>query len=111
MIKQSFYKELVRSIWQSRGRFFSVMAIIFLGVSFFAGINATEPDMVLSADKYFKEQRLSDLRIFSPLGFKEEDLASLRQQPGVAVVQEGYSKDLFFTTSSGTTSIVRLPEL
>ena len=108
MIKQSFYKELVRSIWQSRGRFFSVMAIIFLGVSFFAGINATEPDMVLSADKYFKEQRLSDLRIFSPLGFKEEDLASLRQQPGVAVVQKGYSKDLFFTTSSGTTSIVRL---
>ena len=95
MIKQSFYKELVRSIWQSRGRFFSVMAIIFLGVSFFAGINATEPDMVLSADKYFKEQRLSDLRIFSPLGFKEEDLAfkaAARSGCGAG----GYSKDLFF---------------
>ncbi|HZK25299.1 MAG TPA: FtsX-like permease family protein [Oscillospiraceae bacterium] len=108
MAKQSFYKELVRSIWQSRGRFFSVMAIIFLGVSFFAGINATEPDMVLSADKYFKEQHLSDLRIFSPLGFAQQDLTALEQLSKVATVQKGYSKDLFFTTAAGTTSVVKL---
>ena len=53
--------------------------------------------MVLSADKYLRS-RLSDLRIFSPLGFKEEDLL-LKAAARVAVVQEGYSKDLFSTSS------------
>lgn len=108
MKKKSFYKDLFRSIWLSRGRFFSVMAIIFLGVSFFAGINATEPDMLLSADKYFKEQRLSDFRIFSPLGFTAEDLETLNNINGVEYVQKGYCRDLFFTTPGGVTSIVKL---
>ncbi|NLZ39486.1 MAG: FtsX-like permease family protein [Firmicutes bacterium] len=84
------------------------MAIIFLGVSFFAGINATEPDMILSADKYFKEQRLSDFKIFSPLGFTQEDLENLSKISGVEYIQKGYSRDLFFTTSEGVTSVVKL---
>lgn len=108
MKASSFRKDLVRSIVKSRGRFFSVMAIIFLGVSFFAGINATEPDMVLSADKYYKEQNLSDFRIISPLGFKEEDLQALGAVEGVTRIQKGFYKDLFLVTPAGTTSVVKL---
>ncbi|MCR3921030.1 MAG: FtsX-like permease family protein [Firmicutes bacterium] len=111
MVKTSFNRDLIRSIIKSRSRFFSVMAIIFLGVCFFAGINATEPDMLLSADKYYKEQRLSDFRIFSPLGFKDEDFAGLHNISDVKTVQKGYYKDLFFTTPVGTTSIVKLMSL
>lgn len=108
MKKRSFYKNLARSISGSKGRFFSIMAIIFLGVSFFAGINATEPDMIISADKYYREQKLSDFRIISPLGFKEVDLEDIQSLRGVSQVQKGYYKDLFLTTLNGDSNIVKL---
>ena len=62
-ITKAYLKELVRSISRSKTRFFSIMAIIAIGVGFYAGINATEPDMVLSADRFYKNTNLSDFRI------------------------------------------------
>ncbi|QSX09381.1 FtsX-like permease family protein [Alkalibacter rhizosphaerae] len=104
----AFWKNLFRSILRGKGRFLSVMAIIFLGVSFFAGINATKPDMILSADEYFKDQELGDYRIISPLGFKEEDKRSMETIDDVEQVQYGYSKDLFMTMPGGQLSIVKV---
>jgi len=54
MRQKSFYKDLKRAIYNSKSRFISIMAMIALGVSFFAGINATKPDMILSADTYYR---------------------------------------------------------
>ncbi len=108
MKKKSFYKDLIRTILKSKARFISIMAIIAVGVGFFAGINATEPDMISSADKYYKDNNLSDFRIVSPLGFKEVDIKNVSETKGIAAVQKGYSKDLFLTSKEGVTSIVRL---
>lgn len=103
----SFRKNLIRSITRSPGRFFSVMTIIFLGVSFFAGINATKPDMLLSADGYFRQQNLGDYRVVSPLGFTAEDQKALEEIDDVEQVQYGYSKDLYLAMPDGQQSIVK----
>jgi putative ABC transport system permease protein len=108
MVKKAFAKDLRRSIIKSHARFLSILAIIALGVGFFAGINATEPDMILSADKYFKDTRLADFRLISPLGFKPEDIEAVRQTAGVSAIQEGYSKDVFLISEAGATAVVRL---
>lgn len=108
MKKKSFYKDLFRSIYKTKARFLSILAIIALGVGFFAGINATEPDMIISADTYYKNNNLSDFRIISPLGFKESDINNVKETPGVDRVQEGYSKDLFLTSSEGNTKTIKL---
>jgi len=105
---RSFIKDLTRSIWKTYARFLSILAIIALGVGFFAGINATEPDMILSADRYYQEHALADFRLISPLGFRAEDIEAVSAVTGVRQVQAGYSKDLFLTTSSGTTATVRV---
>ncbi|OPZ92306.1 MAG: FtsX-like permease family protein [Firmicutes bacterium ADurb.Bin419] len=107
-MKTALYKSLLRMILKSLPRFLSVLAIIAVGVGFFAGINATEPDMILSADKYYKNNNLSDFRIISPLGFKEEDISNVMKTEGIYSVQKGYSKDLFLTSQEGITSIVKL---
>ena len=107
-VRRSFLKDIARSLWRTRTRFLSVFAMITLGVGFFAGINATRPDMLLSADRYYQEQKLSDFRIVSPLGFRDQDLAALRQTPGVATVETGSVKDIFLTTEQGATATVRL---
>ncbi len=102
MRKKSFYKDLKRSLSSSKARFLSIMAMIALGVGFFAGINATEPDMVLSADQYFKDQNLSNFRIMSPLGFESEDLAKIRSVPETDVIMESYTKDVFLSSEEST---------
>lgn len=95
MKKQSFFKDLKRSILTSKARFLSIMAMIALGVGFFAGINATEPDMVLSADQYYKDQNLANYRIMSPLGFMTEDMEKIRSLPEIDLIMESYTKDVF----------------
>ncbi len=99
MKRQSFYKDLKRSISSSKARFLSIMAMIALGVGFFAGINATEPDMVLSADQYYKDQNLANFRIMSPLGFEGEDLEKIRNLPETDIIMESYTKDVFINDS------------
>lgn len=108
MKKKSFYKDLFRSIYKTKARFLSILSIIALGVGFFAGINATEPDMLLSADTYYKNNNLSDFRIISPLGFTESDTINIKEIAGVDRVQPGYSKDLFLTSKEGNTLTLKL---
>ena len=108
MRKTAFFKDILISISRSKARFFSILIIIAIGVGFFAGINATESDMIQSADKYYKDTNLSDFRIQSPLGFRESDINSVKDINSVDLVQEGYSKDLFLTNKDGNTSTIRL---
>ena len=88
MAQKSFMKDLFRSISNTKARFLSIMAIIALGVGFFAGINATEPDMLLSADRYYQEHNLLDFRLVSALGFEAGDIERVRETEGVEIVQE-----------------------
>lgn len=108
MRNKTFFKEFFRTISRSKTRFFSIVTIIAIGVGFFAGINATEPDMILSADKYFEEKNLADFRVISPLGFEEEDIEQLEKLPGIEEVQAEYWVDIFAESEEGYTSIVRL---
>lgn len=107
MKQKSFFKDLKRSVYNSKSRFLSIMAMITLGVGFFAGIKAAEPDMILSADTYYKDYDLADFRIMSPLGFTEEDLEMVKSLPEAYIVKESYSLDAFIT-SSDQTSVIKV---
>ncbi|WP_050632326.1 FtsX-like permease family protein [Bacillus andreraoultii] len=107
-MKKALYKNLYRSIKNNKTRFFSILLIIAIGVGFFAGINATEPDMILSSDHYYKEAKLFDVRVTSPLGFSDKDMRTVKNLNQIETVQAGYTKDLFLTTKDGNTYTVRL---
>ena len=102
MAKNAFQKDLYRAITGSKARFFSILVMIALGVGFFSGINATKPDMVLSADAYYKDYNLANFRIYNPLGYQEEDLAAVEETKEVLEVLRSYSKDLFVSSSLET---------
>ena len=74
MKKRAMKKDFWMEIKKSRGRFLSIFLIVALGVSFFSGIRAAEPDLRLSGDAYFDEQNLMDLKVLGTLGITEEDL-------------------------------------
>ena len=76
-------KDTLREIRKSLGRFFSIFAIVAIGVAFFAGVKASAPIMKSTADSYFDDYNLMDIRLLSTLGFTEDDVKEIRAIPGV----------------------------
>ncbi|MCJ8010867.1 ABC transporter permease [Paenibacillus sp. KQZ6P-2] len=99
MKKKALWSDIFREIWRTKARFLSIFAIIMLGVGFFAGIKATGPDMLDTADHYFKDQNLMDIKVQSTYGLNERDIAMLKQVPDVLNVQPAYSGDTFLGDS------------
>ena len=59
-------------------RFLPLLLITALGVAFFSGIRAAQPDMELSADRYYQETQLMDVSVQGSLGVTEEDVEASR---------------------------------
>ena len=104
---KSLLKNTFREIKNTKARFISIMAIIALGVGFFAGIKATVPSMYNLAENYYKEQNLMDYRLVSTVGFDEDDIKAVEQTEGVSAVMPSYFCDAQITAESGG-DIVRL---
>lgn len=69
---------LARKIKSSLGRFIAITLIILLGVMLFTGIKSSGPDLYHNADTYFKNQKLSDVQITSPVGVTSENIAQAK---------------------------------
>ena len=92
--KHMLVKEFLREIKKSRNRFLSILIIVTLGVAFFSGVRAACPDMKLSADTYFDEANLMDIRVLSTLGLTDEDVKALEEIEGVEKAEPSYSGDV-----------------
>ena len=95
MKKKALRKEFYMEIRKTLNRFLSILLITALGVAFFSGIRATQPDMQLSADRYYDESRLMDLSVQGTLGLTVEDVEEIAAIEGVSEVMPSYSMDLF----------------
>lgn len=93
MKKKALRKEFYMEIRRSLGRFLSIFFIVAIGVAFFSGIRATEPDMRLSGDEYFDDNNLMDVQVVSTLGLSEQDVKALKAVDGIEKVEAGYSVD------------------
>lgn len=93
MSKKALRKDFYMEIRKSMGRFLSIFFIVAIGVAFFSGIRASEPDMRYSGDAYFDEKNLMDLEVVSTLGLTEDDVEAIRQVEGIKDVEAGYSVD------------------
>ena len=89
-LKKEFYMEIRRSL----GRFLSIFFIVAIGVSFFSGIRAAEPDMRYSGDAYFDARNMMDLKVLSTLGLTEDDIGAIQAVDGVEKVEPGYMIDV-----------------
>ncbi len=104
-MRSALIKDIFKEIHRAAGRFIAIFAIVALGVGFFAGLKATTPDMKATADKYFDEQNLMDIRLLSTFGFTAEDISALRSQPGVLDVMPTYGMDALMDMPDGTKAV------
>ena len=97
MVKKRFYwKTVFKNISQSKGRFFSIFMIIFLGAAVFSGLRNTPYTMAASADAYLNSHNYADLTYIATLGFSDEDIAKVRKLKGVKKVVPCYQFDALF---------------
>ena len=85
MIKKALWKDIWKGIWNNKARFFALLAIIVLGTGFFGGISATGPDMLDTANRYYQNRKLFDLKVVSSYGIEVEDLTALDKVDGIEV--------------------------
>lgn len=103
-MKKSLLKDAFRQIYKYPGRFISIFVIVAIGAAFFAGIKTAAPNMKYTADQYYDDNHMMDLRMLSTMGFVEDDLEALRGVDGVEKVQPAYFIDV--TSTIGLNELV-----
>ncbi|MBR3312249.1 MAG: FtsX-like permease family protein [Solobacterium sp.] len=77
------WTNLWRMVKTTKSRFFSLTAIVALGVAFFIGVSASSPVMGKSVDIYNDETGLKDITVYSNYGFDQDDIDALNEQEDV----------------------------
>ena len=77
-------KNIFREISRTKNRFLSIFTICAIGVGFFSGVRATNEMMKVSADDYYDEHDLFDLRVLSTFGLTDGDAAAIADIDGVS---------------------------
>lgn len=90
---KAYCKDILKEITHSLGRFLSILLIVAIGVAFFAGVKASVPDMKNSADHYFDQQNLHDIRLLSSMGFSENDVKAIRKVKNIKGLNATYTMD------------------
>ncbi len=85
-MSKSLLKDTLRAIKNNFSRFVSIMLIVALGAAFFVGIKATPKDMYSTAEEYFSEYNLLDLRIQSVAGLTDSDVEAVNGIDGIDYV-------------------------
>lgn len=85
MKKKALWKDIWIEIGKSKARFLALLAIITLGVAFFAGIKAAGPDMLDTANQYYEDNNLYDLKVLSTYGLEEADIAILDETADLSI--------------------------
>lgn len=94
MKKNILRKDFIIEIKKTMGRFVSIFFIVALGVAFYSGIRASEPSMRITADQYFDDSKLMDLKVMGTMGLTKADIKAIGKVSGIEAVEGGYSKDV-----------------
>ena len=106
-MKKALLKDTITEIKNTFKRFISILLVVLLGVGFFAGIKAASPDMKMTVDQYFDEQKVMDIEVISTLGLTKDDINTLQNVEGVENVVSSYAQDVI-VSAEGEDSVVKM---
>ena len=102
----SLLKSSLREIRQSLGRYLAIMAIIGLGVGFFAGLRMSQPNMNATGVEYLNEYNMHDFRLLSTLGFTDDDVAAFKQHHGIESAHGAVYSEFLWQKSEDAESVL-----
>ena len=105
-MRSSMKKTTLREIKNSFGRWFAILAIVALGVGFFAGLMMTTPSMLQTGSDYINEKELYDLRLLSTLGFEKDAVKLFEGNEDLEAVEGAVSSDFLAQTEDGESFVL-----
>ena len=113
-IRKSTFREIKSSV----GRFAAMLAIIALGVGFFAGLKVTRSNMVISMKDYLDRHGFYDFRLVSTWGFEPGDIEELKKMTGmpdgdaeIEDIEASISLDVMYSGAGGRRGVVKTMSL
>ena len=82
-INKVLITDALRTVKKTQSRFFSIIAIVALGISFFTGMNAVSPDMYDTMRKYALDSNMADIQIISTAGLTDDDIRVIQSINGI----------------------------
>ncbi|MBD5522272.1 MAG: FtsX-like permease family protein [Lachnospiraceae bacterium] len=101
-------KTTLREIKGSMGRYLAILAIVMLGVGFFAGLTITKPAMIETENDYLLEQNFFDFRLLSTIGFTQKDVDKLAAMEEVADAEGTLCVDALCAVDGGNESVFKV---
>ena len=108
---RTLLRSALREIRQSLGRYLAILAIVGLGVGFFAGLRTCQPAMMATGLDYLSEHSLHDFRLLSTLGFTQEDVDNFAALDGVAAARGAVYADFLTEVEPGREVVLRAHSL
>lgn len=109
MIRSALWKNILREIKDSITRYFSIVAMVMIGVFVLVGLMTVSPMMHNTAVTQVKKENMADLMVESTFGLDENDQRLLGLQTDVKDLQYGYRKDLK-TSRDHLVRVISYPE-
>lgn len=82
-MSKALLTDILRAIRRSFSRFVSIVIIVALGTGFFVGVKSAGPSMSMTADEYFSDNNLMDIRIQSTIGLTQSNIDAISKIDGV----------------------------
>lgn len=108
MNRNTLWKDALRSLNHSWGRFIGITLLMAVSAFAFIGLKMAGPDMKNTAQTYYQEVNLADLTVSSNYGLDKNDTQTIKKQAKKATLDFGYLQDT--TINNSKTSLRVLSE-
>lgn len=108
-MKKTMRAGFIRDLKASKGRFISIMLLMFISTFTLVGLKLVGPDIRATAAEYLNQYNLADINIMSTYGLNADDQEVIEQAVGDDSVEFGYFQDVTLGTSSTSLRIYSAP--
>lgn len=84
-------RKLFRTAWKYRSQFFSMIIMVALGVGIFLGFNIEWKSIESDTGEFFENTNYADYRVYSDIGFSEDDIKAVSAIAGVDAASRVFS--------------------
>lgn len=76
-------KKLLRTAWNYKAQFLSMIIMIAIGIGVFLGFNIEWKSLEANTEQFFEETSYGDFRMYDEMGFSKEDIQAIKKLSGV----------------------------
>lgn len=100
-------KNALLEIKTSLARYLAILAIVALGVGFYAGLQMCKPDMLETANAYLSDHSLFDYQIVSTYGIDDQSVELALATEGVEKAEAVIEQDIIMASENGRETIFK----